>query len=131
MIAVVQSDKRCASGSVVVVVDAGTVVVVAGAIVVVGMVVVGVVVTHASSAGVDVTNPKSKMGAIAMTDKLCVDDRTTRTSAMPAMTANKAKSAAMTRPVLPPVEGNLQTVDENICENYQIVHYLHKFLCIS
>ena len=141
MIAVVHSDKRCARGSVVVVVvgtavvvDAGTVVVVTGAIVVVGvvvgMVVVGVVrtavigattsVTHSSFVEDDVTTPRSKMGAIAITDKLCVDDRTNRTRAVPAMTAKRAKIAAKMRSVFPPVIGKSQTFVENIYKRYPL-----------
>ena len=137
MIAVVQSDKRCARGSVVVVVVgtavvvvAGIVVVVTGAIVVVG-VVVGVVVVgetttvvvgaaasvmHSSFVADDVTTPRSKMGAIAITDKLCVDDRTNRTRAVPATMAINAKSAANKNPVFPPVVGNSQTFVENISQ---------------
>ena len=121
VIAVVQSDIFCTlvKGAIVVVVGA-TVVVEAGTVVVGAIVVVvGVVrtavigatasVSHSSLVADDVTTPRSKMGAIAMTDKLWVDDRTTRTSAVPAMIANKAKSPAMIRPVFPPVMGKSQT----------------------
>ena len=128
VIAVVQSDKRCARGSVVVVVAGATVVVGAGTVVVGAIVVVGVVrtavigattsVTHSSFVDDDVTTPRSKMGAIAMTDKLCVDDRTTRTSAVPATTVKRATRAAMMRLVFPPVMGKSQTFDENISKRY-------------
>jgi hypothetical protein len=80
VIAVVHSVSLCARGSVVVVVgaavvvDAGTVVVagtvVATIVVVVVVVVVAASMTHSSFVKDDVTTPRSKIGAIAMTDNL-------------------------------------------------------------
>jgi hypothetical protein len=79
VIAVVHSVSLCARGSVVVVVVGAAVVVDAGTVVVAGTVVATVVVvvvvvtasmTHSSFVKDDVTTPRSKIGAIAMTDNL-------------------------------------------------------------
>ena len=107
-----QTDNFCTLVNGVVVVVVGAIVVVVG---VVTTVVVGAVVgvTHSLLVDDDVTTPRSKMGAIAMTDKRWVDDRMIRTRAAPAKMLMIAKNASVTRLAVPPAVGNLQTLTAN------------------